>query len=99
MIINFGSSIRELLQALSGTWALSKEDEWTVLEQGNLKIFQKVGQKGKNVLPDKFIKNRDTVTPYLVFYSHGVTGGCITLQQQYVDLDANGVIFVISIRA
>lgn len=99
MIVNYGSSLKEVLGALSGTWALSKEDDWTVLEQGNLKIYQKIGKKGKNVLPGKFIKNRDTVTPYLVFYSHGVTGGCITLQQQYIELDANGVIFVISIRA
>jgi len=99
MILNYGSSIREILGALSGTWSLSKDGDWLCLEQGNLKIFQKLCNRGKNVLPDKFMKNRDTVTPYMVFYSHGITGGCITLQQEYIELDANGVVMILCIKA
>ena len=34
MIINFGSKIEDIRQAIHGTWNLTKDDDWRCLEMG-----------------------------------------------------------------
>lgn len=99
MNINFLSKIEDIKQAIGGTWALSREPEteWVCLEQGNLKIFKKLCQKGDNVLPEKFLKEREEITPYLAFTKNGVGGGIITLQDQYITLSDNSLVLIIRI--
>ena len=96
MNINFLSKIEDIKQAIAGTWSLSKDHDWTSLEQGNLKLYKKLCTKGKNVLPDKFLQNREDITPYLAFTKNGVSGGVITLQQQYIELDSSAIVIILS---
>ena len=96
MNINFLSKIEDIKQAIAGTWSLSKDHDWTSLEQGNLKLYKKLCTEGKNVLPDKFLQNREDITPYLAFTKNGVTGGVITLQQQYIELDSSAIVIILS---
>lgn len=97
MNINFLSKIEDIKQAIGGTWALSREPEteWVCLEQGNLKIFKKLCQKGDNVLPEKFLKEREDITPYLAFTKDGISGGVITLQQQYIELTGSAIVIIL----
>ena len=97
MNINFLSKIEDIKQAIGGTWALSREPEteWVCLEQGNLKIFKKLCQKGDNVLPEKFLKEREEITPYLAFTKDGISGGVITLQQQYIELTGSAIVIIL----
>lgn len=97
MIINNGSVLADVLQALSGTWSVSTDDDWTCYEVGKFKLWKKMCQSGKNVLPKTFIKNRKTITPYLKFQLSEVTGGCITLQQQYIDLGDSAVVIILDL--
>ena len=90
MNINFLSKVEDIKQAIAGTWSLSKDHDWTSLEQGNLKLYKKLCTKGKNVLPDKFLQDREDITPYLAFTKNGVSGGVITVQEQYITLFSRG---------
>ena len=96
MNINFLSKVEDIKQAIAGTWSLSKDHDWTSLEQGNLKLYKKLCTKGKNVLPDKFLQDREDITPYLAFTKNGVTGGIITAQQQYIELDSSALVIILS---
>ena len=99
MEINNTSPLPEVLQALSGTWDLSSSDGWKVLESGKMRMFKKL-VKGATPLPDKFIKSRTEITPYLLFnkeygeytITNNETGDEITAGQynflhEYVDLE------------
>ena len=97
MLINFGSNLDDIRQAIKGTWSLSKNHDWTSLEQGNLKLYKKLCTKGKNVLPDKFLQDREDITPYLAFTKNGVTGGVITLQEQYITLSESSLVVIINV--
>ena len=97
MIINYGSNLDDIRQAIKGTWSVSKDHDWTSLEQGNLKLYKKLCTKGKNVLPDKFLQDREDITPYLAFTKTGVTGGVITVQQQYITLSENSLVVIINV--
>ena len=96
MNINFLSKVEDIKQAIAGTWSLSKDHDWTSLEQGNLKLYKKLCTKGKNVLPDKFLQDREDITPYLAFTKNGLTGGVITVQQQYIELDSSSLVIILS---
>ena len=96
MNINFLSKVEDIKQAIAGTWSLSKDHDWTSLEQGNLKLYKKLCTKGKNVLPDKFLQDREDITPYLAFTKNGLTGGVITVQQQYIELDSSALVIILS---
>lgn len=95
MIINNTSKIQDILQAVKGTWNLTKDDEWRCLEMGELKIYRKLCKAGNNVLPKTFIEQRTDITPYLIFEKDKVSGGIITLQEQYVTLENNGLVLII----
>lgn len=97
MIINNGSLLPDVLQAISGTWAVSSDDDWLCYEVGKFKLWKKLCSSGKNVLPNTFIKNRKTVTPYLKFQANNVSGGCITLQQQYIELEESAVVIILDL--
>ena len=97
MIINYGSNLDDIKQAIAGTWSLSKDHDWTSLEQGSLKLYKKLCTKGKNVLPDKFLQDREDITPYLAFTKNGVSGGVITLQEQYITLSESSLVIIIDI--
>ena len=96
MNINFLSKVEDIKQAIAGTWSLSKDHDWTSLEQGNLKLYKKLCTEGKNVLPDKFLQDREDITPYLAFTKNGVSGGLIRLQQQYIELDSSAIVIILS---
>lgn len=95
MIINQGSKINDILQAIAGTWAVSKDNGWKCLEIGEMKVFKKLCQKGNNVLPETFIKNRNEVTPYMKFEKANLSGGIIGLQDQYITLDENALVIIL----
>ena len=95
MIINFGSKLEDIRQAVKGTWNLTKDNEWRCLEMGELKLYRKLCKAGNNVLPKTFIEQRTDITPYLVFEKDKVSGGLITLQEQYVTLENNGLVLII----
>ena len=80
MDINFKSNIDEVVQAISGTWDISKSDDgWTCLEQGKARLFKKM-LDGSSPLPNTFIDRRNEITPYLVFHKDSVEGAVLTLQ-------------------
>ena len=93
MEINQTSTINEVIQALYGTWDLSKQTNqdvtWKVLENGNLRIFKTLAKGDSIPLPDKFIKTRNEITPYFKFSKDGIEGGIITLQDTALKLDSD----------
>ena len=97
MLINFGSKIEDIRQALQGTWNNVTDDGWNVVELGTIKFYKKMCKEGNNVLPSTFINNRTSVMGYLAFTKDEVKGGVITLQDQYIELDANALIIIINI--
>ena len=97
MLINQGSKLADVLQAIQGTWTNVTDNEWTVVELGTIKFYKKMCQKGNNVLPSTFLKNRTGVVGYLAFTKDNVTGGVINLQQQYIELSENSLVIIINI--
>lgn len=97
MLINQGSKLADVLQAIQGTWTNVTDNEWTVVELGTIKFYKKMCQKGNNVLPSTFLKNRTGVVGYLAFTKDNVTGGVINLQQQYIELESNALVIIINI--
>ena len=93
MDINFKSNIDEVVQAISGTWDISKSDDgWTCLEQGKARLFERM-LDGYSPLSNTFIDRRNEITPYLVFHKDSVEGGVITLQDTAIT--ANGLCIII----
>lgn len=86
MVINYKSSLEEVVQALSGTWDLSTTNEWKVVELGKIRLFKK-WVEGQSPLPDSFIERRTELVPYLVFHSDSVEGGTIKLQDTAISAD------------
>lgn len=95
MLINFGSKLEDIRQAVKGTWNLTKDDEWRCLEMGELKIYRKLCKAGNNVLPKTFIEQRTDICGYIAFTKDDVTGGVINLQQQYVTLSENALVVIL----
>lgn len=95
MIINQTSKIQDILQAVKGTWNLTKDDEWRCLEMGELKIYRKLCKAGNNVLPKTFIEQRTDICGYIAFTKDDVTGGVINLQQQYITLKDNSLVVIL----
>lgn len=92
MEINGTSNIKELIQAVNGTWDLTTQNDWKCLECGKMRLFKKI-VSGASPLPDKFINNRREVTPYLLFNKDTVTGGVIRLQDTAITAD--GLVLII----
>lgn len=92
MQINGTSTIGEILQAINGTWDISEQDEWKVIEMGKFRIFKKLchgeGNTCSTPLPQKFIDKRTEITPYFRFTKDGVKGGIITLQDTAIKLES-----------
>lgn len=97
MNINAGSTIKDILQSLAGTWNVSVDNGWKCLEQGHLTLYKKLCGSGNNVLPQTFMNNRTEVVPYISFTKDGVSGGVITLQEQYIELSENSLVIIINI--
>ena len=98
MIINNGSKMADVLQAIAGTWAATEDEGWKCYELGHVKFWKKVCQKGQNVLPDKFMKERVSVIPYLKFQANDLSGGVLQLQQQYIELDTSAVVGILDLK-
>lgn len=97
MLINQGSKIADVLQAIQGTWNNIVDNDWHVVEMGTIKFYRKVCQAGNNVLPSTFLKNRQNVVGYLAFTKDNVTGGVIGVQNQYITLESNALVIIINI--
>ena len=105
MIINQGSKIEDIRQAIQGSWSNFEEevqqedytDNWTVVELGTIKFYRRLCLEGKNVLPQSFLKNRNRVMGYLAFTKDEVKGGVIGVQDQYIELAANALVIRINI--
>ena len=97
MLINDKSVFKDVLQALTGTWDLSKNDEdgWCCIEQGKVRLFKKILTKGSNVLPKRFLNNRNEVCPVMLFTKNGITGQTLDLQQNAIDVQENCVCLII----
>ena len=95
MEINQTSVMSDVLQALQGTWELSEQTNWRCLEQGHLRIFKKICQKGSNVLPNKFLKERTEVCPVIEFYKDKIGGQVLTLQQDAITVADNCLVVII----
>lgn len=102
MEINNTSPVKEVLQALSGTWDLSSGDGWKVIELGKMRLFKRLVEKDRTsnsiALPSRFINNRNEVTPYLTFKRDTVSGGLINLQQTAIDLQSDEAMLVVIIQ-
>ena len=96
MNINAGSTIKDILQSLAGTWNVSADNGWKCLEQGHLTLYKKLCGKGNNVLPQTFMNNRTEVVPYISFTKDGISGGVINLQQQFIELESNALVIIIN---
>lgn len=97
MTINQGSKIEDVREAIKGTWSVSIDDDWKCVELGAIKLYRKMCKEGNNVLPSTFLKNRNDVVGYWAFTKDSVTGGVITLQQQYITLSENALVIIICV--
>lgn len=97
MIINQTSKIEDILQAVKGTWAVSTDNGWKCTECGEIKFYKKLCEEGNNVLPSSFMKNRTDIVPYMVYEKDKVSGGVITLQDQYITLEANALVVIMMV--
>ena len=95
MIINDKSVLKDVLQSVAGTWDLSTDNGWRVLEMGKVRLFKKLLSKGSNVLPNKFLNNRKEVCPVMLFTKKGLTGQTLDLQQNAIEVKENCVCIII----
>lgn len=95
MLINDKSILKDVLQSLAGTWDLSTDDGWKVIEQGKIRLFKKLLTKGSNVLPKKFLNNRKEVCPVMLFTKDGLAGQTLDLQQNAIDVQENCICVII----
>ena len=95
MIINDKSVLKDVLQSIAGTWDLSSDNGWRVLEMGKVRLFKKLLTKGSNVLPKKFLNNRKEVCPVMLFTKKGLTGQTLDLQQNAIEVQENCVCIII----
>ena len=95
MIINDKSVLKDVLQSIAGTWDLSSDNGWRVLEMGKVRLFKKLLSKGSNVLPNKFLNNRKEVCPVMLFTKKGLTGQTLDLQQNAIEVKENCVCIII----
>lgn len=95
MIINDKSLLKDVLQSVAGTWDLSTDNDWRVLEMGKVRLFKKLLTKGSNVLPKKFLNNRKEVCPVMLFTKKGLTGQTLDLQQNAIEVQENCVCIII----
>lgn len=95
MLVNDKSVMKDVLQAIAGTWDLSTDDDWKVLELGKVRLFKKILTKGSNVLPKKFLNNRYEVCPVMLFTKNGLTGQTLNLQQNAIEVQENCVCLII----
>lgn len=87
--------MKDVLQSVAGTWDLSTDNGWRVLEMGKVRLFKKLLTKGSNVLPKKFLNNRKEVCPVMLFTKKGLTGQTLDLQQNAIDVQENCVCIII----
>lgn len=87
--------MKDVLQSVAGTWDLSTDNDWRVLEMGKVRLFKKLLTKGSNVLPNKFLNNRKEVCPVMLFTKKGLTGQTLDLQQNAIDVKENCVCIII----
>lgn len=97
MTINAGSKIEDILQAIKGTWSVSSDNGWVCKELGEIKIYKKLCEAGNNVLPATFMKNRTDIVPYMKFEKDQMSGGIITLQDQYITLESNSLVVILMV--
>lgn len=95
MLINDKSILKDVLQSMAGTWDLSTDDGWKVIEQGKIRLFKKLLTKGSNVLPKKFLNNRKEVCPVMLFTKNGLAGQTLDLQQNAIDVQENCICLII----
>lgn len=95
MLINDKSVLKDVLQSIAGTWDLSTDDGWKVLELGKVRLFKKIIQAGSNVLPKRFLNNRNEVCPVMLFTKDGITGQTLDLQQNAIEVQENCVCLII----
>ena len=95
MIVNDKSTLKDVLQSVAGTWDLSTDNGWKVLEMGKVRLFKKLLSKGSNVLPKKFLNNRKDVCPVMLFAKKGLTGQTLDLQQNAIEVQENCVCVII----
>ena len=95
MLINDKSVLKDVLQSVAGTWDLSTGDGWKVLELGKVRLFKKILTKGSNVLPKRFLNNRNEVCPVMLFTKNGMNGQTLDLQQNAIDVQENCVCLII----
>lgn len=96
MLINDKSVMKDILQAIAGTWDFTNEDNgWKVIECGKLRMFKKILTTGSNVLPNKFLNQRNEVCPVLLFTKDGLKGQVLDLQQNAIEVQENSLCVII----
>ena len=95
MVINDKSVLKDVLQSVAGTWDLSTDNGWKILEMGKIRLFKKLLTKGSNVLPKKFLNNRKEVCPVMLFTKEGLTGQTLDLQQNAIEVQDNCICVLI----
>lgn len=87
--------MKDVLQSVAGTWDLSTDNDWKIIEMGKIRLFKKLLTKGSNVLPKKFLNNRKEVCPVMLFTKEGLTGQTLDLQQNAIEVQENCVCVII----
>lgn len=95
MQINARSRLEDLIAACNGTWEISIDNGWKCLEMSHVRIFKKVLTSGSNILPQKFLNYRNSVTPIMLFTKDAIKGQTLNLQQNAIDVEENCVAVII----
>lgn len=95
MIINNKSVMADVLQACAGTWCVSEDNGWRCVEFGRIRMFKKLCEAGSNVLPQKFLNERNDVVPVLEFRKDNLTGQVLSLQQTALECAENCLAVII----
>lgn len=89
MNINKNSSLLQVAQALIGTWQVTKEQNTTILEAGQLRIVRvRITEPGSIILPIRVTE----VTPYHFYTRNEVKGGTLNSNDISLHFDETGVL-------
>lgn len=93
MIINSGSSLLDVLQAISGTWLQEVIDDWRHIKIINIDVYTRTCSAGTYLLPKK-----PTQTSIMLSFDKGsVSGKTVSLNDTSFKLDASRLVIYLTI--
>ena len=93
MIINSGSTLLDVIQAISGTWLQETIDGWRHIKIMNIDVYTRTCPAGTWLYPKK-----PTQTSILLSFNKGtVAGHAVSLNDTSFKLDAAQLVFYLTI--